>query len=70
MGLVWLFRKRLNGLASMKKTKPPFLNSEQFARKVGKTRQRISQLLLKGQIAGAQRVGAVWLIPHDAKLPD
>lgn len=54
----------------MKKSKSPFLNPRQFADKVGKTRQRINQLLLDGRILGAQRVGTAWLIPRDAKLPD
>jgi hypothetical protein len=41
-----------------------------FAAKHGLSRQWVCELLRAGRIAGAQRVGRIWLIPAGAPMPD
>lgn len=46
-----------------------FLSISQIAEKWGISKRRIQVLCSKGRIAGAMKVGTVWVIPADAEKP-
>lgn len=46
-----------------------FLSISQTAEKWGLTRRRVQVLCSEGRIAGAMKVGTVWIIPADAEKP-
>lgn len=46
-----------------------FMNLKEASVKWGISDRRINTLCLEGRIAGASKVGNVWVIPADAKMP-
>lgn len=46
-----------------------FLSISQVAEKWGISKRRVQVLCSEGRIAGAMKVGTVWVIPADAEKP-
>jgi len=48
---------------------PSFCSASETAKKWGISKRRVQVLCAQGRIAGAAKVGLVWIIPSDAKKP-
>ena len=47
-----------------------YLSIKDTATKWGLSRRRVQTLCANGRIPGAERIGAVWIVPKDAEKPN
>lgn len=47
-----------------------YLTLKEASKKIGISDRRLNTLCLAGRIEGATRVGNIWIVPVDVKIPD